>query len=67
MQQADGLATDDELNDRQLQVMDALWHAQRAGEVSEDEAAEIERVVRLGHPYGARKRLTAARKRRRAT
>lgn len=62
---ADSFATDDELNDKQLATMDALWNAQRAGDVSADEAAEIERLVRLGHPYSARKRLTAAKKRRR--
>lgn len=62
--QSDGLATDDELNAAQLAAMDALWNAQRAGDVSDDDAAEIERVIRLGHPHGARKRLTAARRRR---
>lgn len=64
MQDGDDLARDDELNAAQLAAMDALWHAQRDGVVSADELREIERTVRLGHPYGARKRITAARKRR---
>ncbi|HEX6447423.1 MAG TPA: hypothetical protein VF053_20170 [Streptosporangiales bacterium] len=58
-----GLAADDELNAAQLAAMDALWNAERNGEVSASDARAIERVIRLGHPYGARKRLTAARRR----
>lgn len=57
------LAGDDELNAAQLAAMDALWNAERNGEVSEYDAREIERTIRLGHPYSARKRLTAARRR----
>jgi hypothetical protein len=57
------LAADDELNAAQLAAMDALWNAERNGEVSESDARDIERTIRLGHPYGARKRLTAARRR----
>ncbi|HEX6514925.1 MAG TPA: hypothetical protein VF049_05095 [Nocardioidaceae bacterium] len=59
-------ATDDELTDPQLAAMDALWRARRAGVVDEHQAARIEDVIRHGHVHGARKRLTDARRARRA-
>lgn len=51
-----------ELTPAQTGVMEALDNAVRAGEVSAVQAAEIEAVIRAGHPHGARKRLTHARR-----
>lgn len=51
-----------ELNANQLAAMDALWRAERAGDVASDEAREIERMIRRGHAPGARKRLTNLRR-----
>ncbi|MQA05008.1 MAG: hypothetical protein GEV07_20560 [Streptosporangiales bacterium] len=51
-----------ELTGDQLAVLDALWRAQRAGEVTATDAAEIEAVIRDGRVHGARKRLTNARR-----
>lgn len=64
MPNSSDVTSDDDLNARQLAAMDALWRAERADEVSSEEAREIESVIRRGHPYGARKRLTVARRRR---
>lgn len=47
----------------QAAVMQAVDDAVRAGEVSAEDAAEIETVIRRGHVHGARKRLTKARRR----
>lgn len=53
----------DDLNAAQVAAMQSLDDARRAGEITEDDAAVIEQVIRDGHPHGARKRLTAARRR----
>lgn len=54
---------DDELKDKQLAAMDSLWKSRRAGHVTAEEEAEIERLIRTGHVPAARKRLTAAKRR----
>lgn len=46
----------------QAAVMQAVDDAVRAGEITADDAAEIEAVIRRGHVHGARKRLTKARR-----
>lgn len=61
----DGLPTDDELDRHQLAAMQSVDDARRAGEISADDAATIETVIRRGHVHGARKRLTEARRRQR--
>lgn len=59
----DDLPGDDELDPRQLAAMQSLDEALRAGEVRPADAREIEVVIRRGQVAGARKRLTAARRR----
>lgn len=53
----------DDLTALQLAVLQSLDDARRAGLVEDDDAAVIERVVRAGHPHGARKRLAEAKRR----
>lgn len=53
----------DDLSPAQLAAMQSLDDSRRAGLVSAEDAAIIERVIRAGHVHGARKRLTQARKR----
>lgn len=53
----------DDLSAEQVAVLQSLDDARRTGRVSADDAAVIERVIRDGHPHGARKRLTEARRR----
>lgn len=53
----------DDLTTQQLAAMQSLDDARRAGLVSADDAAVIEQVIRDGHPHGARKRLTQAKRR----
>lgn len=60
----DELTPDDELNDRQLAALDSLWRARRDGSVTAAEAEALDAMIRRGHPAGARKRITQARKRR---
>lgn len=60
----DELTPDDDLNDRQLAALDSLWRARRDGSVTAAEAEAIDVMIRRGHPAGARKRITQARKRR---
>lgn len=60
----DRLTPDDELNDRQLAALDSLWRARRDGSVTDAQAEAIDVLIRRGHPAGARKRITQARKRR---
>lgn len=57
------VARDDELNDKQLAAMDSLWRARRAGHVTAEEEAAIERLIRTDHVPAARKHLTAAKHR----
>lgn len=57
------LPGDDQLDARQLAAMQSLDDARRAGEISVDDAVTIEIVIRRGYVHGARKRLTAARRR----
>lgn len=52
----------DNLNPKQVAAMQTMDDARRAGVLSEDEAQEIEDLIRAGHVYGARKRVTQARK-----
>lgn len=59
-------AADNELRDPQLAAMDALWRARRDGVVDEHQAARIEELIRWDHVPGARKRLSDARRARRA-
>lgn len=61
------LASDDELDDKQLAAMDSLWRAQRDGYVSPEQAEPIEVLIRSGRTSSARKRLTEARRARRRT
>lgn len=56
------LASDDELDDRQLAAMDSLWRAQRDGYVTPEQAAPIEALIRSGRTSNARRRLTEARR-----
>lgn len=53
----------DQLNAAQIAAMQSLDDARRAGLVAADDAEVIERVIRDGHPHGARKRLTEAKRR----
>lgn len=53
----------DELSAEQVAAMQSLDDARRAGLVTADDAAVIERIIRDGHPHGARKRLTEAKRR----
>lgn len=53
----------DDLNAAQVAAMQSLDDARRAGEIAEEDFAEIEQVIRAGHPHGARKRLTQAKRR----
>ncbi|MQA79975.1 MAG: hypothetical protein GEV10_16080 [Streptosporangiales bacterium] len=59
----DDLATDDDLDAQQLAAMQSLDEARRADEVTASDAVVIERKIRIGRVAGARKRLTAARRR----
>lgn len=52
----------DNLSPKQVAAMQTMDDARRAGVLSEDEAHEIEQLIRAGHVYGARKRVTQARK-----
>lgn len=51
-----------EMSADQLAAMDALWRAERAGELRREEARDIEDMIRRGHSPGARKRLTNLRR-----
>lgn len=51
-----------EFTNAQLAAFDALWRAKRDGHVSGEAALRIEDLIRAGHVYGARKRLTRARR-----
>ena len=51
-----------ELSADQLAAMDALWRAERAGDVDADDARDVEDMIRRGHSPGARKRLTNLRR-----
>lgn len=53
----------DDLNAAQVAALQSLDDARRAGLVGDDDAQVIERVIRDGHPHGARKRLTEAKRR----
>jgi hypothetical protein len=53
----------DDLSATQVAALQSLDDARRAGFVADDDAAVIERVIRDGHPHGARKRLTEAKRR----
>jgi hypothetical protein len=53
----------DNLTALQVAMMQSLDDARRAGLVSDIDADAIERVIRDGHPHGARKRLTEAKRR----
>lgn len=53
----------DELGPTQVAAMQSLDDARRAGLISERDFREIEAVVRAGHVYGARKRITEAKRR----
>lgn len=53
----------DDLTALQVAMMQSVDDARRAGRIRDDEAAAIERVIRDGHPHGARKRLTEAKRR----
>lgn len=57
------LPSDDELKPRQLAAMQSLDDARRAGHITEQDFREIEVVIRRGHVYGARKRITEAKRR----
>lgn len=57
------LPGDDELKPRQLAAMQSLDDARRTGQITEQDFAEIEVVIRRGHVHGARKRITAAKRR----
>lgn len=61
------LPSDDELSASQMAAMQSLDDARRAGHVTEDDFRTIEVVIRRGHVAGARKRITEARRRHRAT
>lgn len=67
MENVDDLPTDDELKPAQLAAMQSLDDARRAGLITAADFRTIEVVIRQGHVAGARKRLTAARRRRGAT
>lgn len=53
----------DDLSAAQVAALQSLDDAHRAGLVGDDDAAVIERIIRDGHPHGARKRLTEAKRR----
>ncbi|HEX6443679.1 MAG TPA: hypothetical protein VF053_01210 [Streptosporangiales bacterium] len=53
----------DDLSPAQVEMLQATDDARRAGHISADDAAAIERVIRDGHPHGARKRLAEAKRR----
>lgn len=52
----------DNLSPKQVAAMQTMDDARRAGVLSDDQAQEIEKLIRAGHVYGARKRVTQARK-----
>lgn len=52
----------DNLSPKQVAAMQTMDDARRAGVLSDDQAHEIEELIRAGHVYGARKRVTEARK-----
>lgn len=51
-----------EMTGEQTAAMQSLDDALRAGELSNQDAATIEDLIMRGHPHGARKRLTQARR-----
>lgn len=53
----------DDLTPTKVAMLQSLDDASRAGLVAADDAQVIERIIRDGHPYGARKRLTEAKRR----
>lgn len=53
----------DDLTPAQTAAMQSLDDALRAGEITAEDAAEIEAVIRRGHVHGARKRITQAKRR----
>ena len=65
MVEAGGLAwfKVDNLTPKQVAAMQTMDDARRAGVLSDDQAQEIEQLIRAGHVYGARKRVTEARRR----
>ncbi|MBO0826635.1 MAG: hypothetical protein J2P24_02525 [Streptosporangiales bacterium] len=50
-----------EFTDAQLAALDALWRAERAGQVSGEAVREIEELIRAGHVHRARRRLSQLR------
>lgn len=56
------LARRTELTPAQAAVMQAVDDARRIGEINDEQATEIEHVIRRGQVAGARKRLTRARR-----
>lgn len=56
------LTPDDRLDAKQLAAMQAVDDAVRAGYISRAVAEPLEEMIRRGHPAGARKRLTAAKR-----
>lgn len=67
VENVEDLPTDDELKPAQLAAMQSLDDARRAGQITATDFRTIEVVIRQGHVHGARKRLTAARRRRAST
>ncbi|MQA04020.1 MAG: hypothetical protein GEV07_15265 [Streptosporangiales bacterium] len=53
----------DDLRPVQVAAMQTMDDARREGVLSDDEAREIEQLIRDGYVHGARKRVTSARKR----
>jgi hypothetical protein len=66
MGETEVLPTDEALMPTQLAAMQTLDDARRAGQITEQDFREIEVVIRRGHVHGARKRITAAKRRRAA-
>lgn len=50
----------DGLSARQVMAMDRLANARRAGKVTDEQAADIERLIREDHVPGALKRISLA-------
>lgn len=53
----------DDLSPVQVAAMQTMDDAKREGILSEEEARQIEQLIRGGYVHGARKRVTSARKR----
>lgn len=53
----------DDLTPAQVAAMQSLDDSRRAGQITDEDAAVIEDVIRDGRVHGARKRLSEARKR----